>query len=81
MTDESIRELVRLRDRAVLIVDSDASWETKFNLVFSDDLSLRVWELDSGFDYYDPDTTYEDDVRAFVEALQERVADLEKILG
>lgn len=80
MTNDTIIELARLRDRAVLIVDSDASWETKFDLVFSDDLSLKVWDLDPGFDYYDPDTTYDDDVRAFVDALKERVAELEKVL-
>lgn len=78
MTDATILELASLRDRAVRILNSDAEWKTKFDLVFSDDLSLKVWELDPGFDYYDPDTTYEDDVRAFVDALQERVAELEK---
>lgn len=78
MTDDTILEMARLRDRAVRIVDSDASWETKFEFVFSKDLSRKVWEIDPHFDYYDPDTTYEDDVRAFVDALQERVAELEK---
>lgn len=81
MTNDTIYELARLRDRAVLIAESAASWETKYALIFSATMSRRVWGLDSGFDYYDPDTTYEADVRAFVDALQERVVELEKILG
>ncbi len=63
------------------IANSDAEWKTKFDVIFSEDLSLRVWNLDPGFDYRDPDTTYEEDVQAFVNALQERVDDLEKTLG
>ena len=81
MTDESIRELARLRDRAVQLRDCGSCWATKYEAVFSKDLSRKVWELDHSFDYYDPDTSYEEDVRAFVDALQERVADLEKTLG
>lgn len=78
MTDDIIDELASLRGRAVRILESDASWETKFCLIFSDDLILRVRYLDPQFSYYDPDTTYEDDTTAFVRAFQERVDDLQK---
>lgn len=80
MTDDAISELARLRDRAVHVANSDAEWETKYDLIFSDDMSLMVMDLDPGFSYYDPDTSYEDDVRAFVDALQERVTELEKAI-
>lgn len=78
MTDGTLNSLVRLRDRAVRILDSEATWETKYELLFSEDLSLRVKAVDPSFSYYDPDTTYEADSVAFVRALQDRVAELEK---
>jgi hypothetical protein len=57
--------------------DSDAEWEKVFNAVFEGGVSRRVQkiasELGIGFDWYDPDTTYEEDARAFINGLGELV--------
>ena len=80
MTDDSVRELARLRDWATDIVNTPANWETKYDRIFCDELSNRVYKLDRNFSYYDPDTSYEEDCLAFVHALKDRVAELEKTM-
>ena len=44
---------------------SNLSWEAKFDLIFSPQGSQKFRELALGFDWYDPDTSYEEDVSAF----------------
>lgn len=51
---------------------STLSWEAKYNMIFSDHVSKRIFEL-LPFDYYDPDMDYQDDVTAFVQALNAHV--------
>ena len=59
---------------------NDPVWERVYDAVFSDAVSIRVFslfgKLNMSFDWYDPDTTYEEDVVAFARALKERVAEL-----
>lgn len=59
--------------RAVLTFKSDLDWEEKYDKIF--ERAPRVRELcrEAGrtFEYCDPDTSYEEDVRAYVEALRE----------
>lgn len=76
---ENIREFIRLADTAKAIRDSGADWETKYDLIFSDDISVAVRRTGVGFDYYDPDTSYEEDVRAFVDALVAKAEELRKL--
>lgn len=47
------------------IYNSDLSWEAKFDLIFSSEGSQKFCKLARHFDWYDPDTTYEEDVSAF----------------
>jgi hypothetical protein len=65
--------------------ESTGDWDTAFSLVFSPALSQRVFalarELGSSLDYYDPDTTYEEDVRAFAGALDDKVHRLRPFHG
>lgn len=61
-------ELLELHMKAKEIVESNLSWEAKYDLIFSEQLSKRVFQIARGFDYYDPDTTYEEDVMAFYDA-------------
>ena len=63
-------ELQRLYFKAEGIVSSNLSWEAKYDLIFSPELSRRVFEL-ARFNYYDPDATYEEDVMAFFNAFKE----------
>ena len=64
-------ELQRIYFKAEIIVESDMSWEEKYDLIFSSEISQKVCKLARGFDYYDPDTTYEEDVMAFFNSFKE----------
>lgn len=58
-----------------VIADPGLSWEQKYDLIFSDAVSRRLFDFCKKhgltFEYYDPDTTYEDDVMAFVHAARD----------
>jgi len=61
-----IGALIDLNSEAHEIINSDLSWNAKYDLIFSDDMSMKI-ELD----YYDPDTSYEEDALAWVHAFDE----------
>jgi len=65
-------ELQTIFNRATKITLSDMSWEEKYDHIFSDEISNRVLQL-TDFDYYDPDTSYEDDVWAFMNAFRDKI--------
>jgi hypothetical protein len=68
MTKESVdAQLVQLYQRAFNIYNSSLDWEEKFTQIFSKEISSAVCSLTS-LDYYDPDTTYEEDTKAFMDA-------------
>lgn len=48
--------------------DTNLDWEAKYDKIFS----IRK-EYCVNFDYYDPDTTYEEDVTAFMNAFKEKI--------
>jgi hypothetical protein len=48
-------------------MESDASWEVKYQLIFSPEISRKVHRLIS-LDYYNPDTSYQEDVTAWWDA-------------
>lgn len=59
--------------------EEDVIWNTVYDAVFSETISRRVYTLISKlslrFDYYDPDTTYREDVTAFANALDALVSE------
>lgn len=67
------RDLLAEIAAAVRIFNSEIEWEAKYDQIF--ERAPRVRELcrEAGqdIDYYDPDTSYEEDVRAYVQALLE----------
>lgn len=77
------QELLSLNNKIQKLINEDIDWETKYDLVFCENVSRRVFkllkELGVSFDYYDPDTSYEEDLRAFANALKEKVEELEKV--
>jgi hypothetical protein len=73
-----IARYLALADQVFVIDASDASAETKYECIFSEDLSRALGQI-FGLDYYDPDTSYEEDVSAYVTALREKCAELRKI--
>lgn len=66
-----------LNQEANRIFESKADWETKYELIFSASISRKVFEQ-VRLDYYDPDTSYEEDVVAFMEAFNKKMARLEE---
>jgi len=72
---------IELAQRASKIVESDASWSTKYGFIFSEDISGKIKETGVEIDYYDPDTSYKEDVLAYVKALNEKADDLKKALN
>lgn len=69
-----LRQLVvELRE---VLEDEGLDWEVKFDLVFGThqkNIKALLSEAGKNLDYYDPDTTYEEDSRAYVTALEELV--------
>lgn len=55
-------------ERAKRIIDSDLSWEDKYDMIFSEEISRKF-----SLDYYDPDTSYQEDVMAFMGALDDHM--------
>jgi hypothetical protein len=78
---QNIRSFVELTDQAILIRDSEASWETKYDLIFSDQISVAIRNTGVSFSYYDPDSSYEEDVRVFVSSVADKALELKKVLG
>ena len=77
--DAELVEFVEIYDMARQIVDSGADWETKYQLIFSNRISRRAQSL-VAFDWYDPDTSEEEDVREFMRAFEEKAENVRKAL-
>lgn len=52
----------------------DLTSEEKYELIFSENISYHF-----DFDWYDPDSSYEDDVNYYMMALKEHMLKLERI--
>jgi len=48
----------------------DNAWQQLYDKVFSDEISRAICKKFPNFDWYDPDTSYYDDVCAFIEAFK-----------
>ncbi len=82
---EAQKELIRINDfcqellRAAKIDDQNGhdQWQKIYSVIFSDSISVRVRKLfdnlNRSFSYYDPDTSYREDVEAFIVALGENI--------
>lgn len=69
--------LNKILGKSNLIFDSkELDWEEKYDLILSDKISMRVNHL---FNYADPDTTYEEDVTAFMIAFREYTENRNKL--
>ena len=60
------QELIKIYNKAKIIVASTLSWEAKYDLIFSEEISRKV-----RFDWCDPDTSYQEDVEAFMKGFDE----------
>lgn len=65
-----------------LIFESEADWETKFSVLFNNySRTIKPLLKANGLklEWYDPDTSYEEDVRAYMAALLRLKEQLEKL--
>lgn len=90
ISEERYRELLAIEDKyskgngmiqnvfdaITEVYESEASWESKYDRIFSGGLCRKFKSLAPGFSYYDPDASYEDDVRAFYWAAEEYIESL-----
>lgn len=68
-TSLTLDELESIYKECVRIVNSHSlSWEAKYDLIFSDNICQKTSGL---FQWYDPDTSYEEDVKAFYNAFRD----------
>ncbi len=68
MTLEQAKQLTEFYDKCRRVVDSpDINWETKYDFVFNKE-NPRI-----PFQWYDPDTSEEEDVMAFMSAFEENI--------
>jgi hypothetical protein len=75
MTQSVIDKLNKTLLHVNNIYNSDLDWETKYDLIFSENVSKYVFRT-IRLDYYDPDTSYEEDVTAFVNAFNDKMAEI-----
>lgn len=80
MDDDITQARLRLKEIVVelreVLDDEDIDWEEKYDLVFDTNKEVVRPLLETAvlrLDYYDPDTTYKEDARAYVSALEELV--------
>jgi hypothetical protein len=67
---DELQAISDLIDEAKRIVASTADWEVKYRLVFGLHISMQIRDAGFEFTYYDPDTSYEEDVEAYMCALE-----------
>ncbi len=78
MNKEKFQKLQELFSFVERTVSSDLPAEDKYGLVFNKNCSGAIMSLYE-FEYYDPDTSYEDDVIAFYFAFKDEMEKLEKV--
>jgi hypothetical protein len=78
--DEIYKKLLAIQTVCQDIMQSDLHEEVKYDMIFSDKISKQVFSLFNQtpikFDYYDPDSSYEEDYQAFCYALDEHIINL-----
>jgi hypothetical protein len=78
--DKRRRVLFEIRhttDYILRIYESDLNWEDKFDLIFSpyasQSLTLQLKAFGLEIDWTDPDTSYQEDVTAYIRGLEKIV--------
>lgn len=69
-------KFILIVNEAKKVFESSASWEFKYRLISDFNLKAAAAEAGLILDYYDPDTTYEEDLKALMRALDELTVNL-----
>lgn len=68
---DKIKELSKLIDEAEIVFNSTADWSIKYDAIFAMNIWKQIREAGFDFEWYDPDTSYEEDVTYYFRALKE----------
>jgi len=74
MADLNITNVTKLHNRVLLanqIYGSDIPWPDKYSVIFGMKITDEINDLNLQFHWDDPDQDYEDDVRTFMDALND----------
>ena len=74
----NLSELVKVVEEIEKIYESNLTGKRKYDMVFGL-CAEKLWGNLPGFSYYDPDTTYQEDVEAVVKALREYVQERQEL--
>ncbi len=74
-----INKFLSIYNEAKAIWDSGAEWSLIYDMIFCEEIAKKLNRL-FDIEYYDPDTSYEEDVNAFMRAVKAKAEELEKIL-
>lgn len=66
----------RAYDKVVESECSEEAWKALYHFVFSDRVSHKIYEILPSFEWYNPDTTYQEDVCAFINAFRREMDEL-----
>lgn len=77
---ENTIKFIKIARLARRIQDSGADWQDIFDVIFSSDIGDALDATGIEFSYDDPDTSYEEDVRAYVTAANNKADRLERVL-
>lgn len=72
-------EMIKLCEKAIAISRGNIDPALMYDLIFSPDISQKIFDrfnLSELYSYYDPDTSYEEDVAEFIRAVKQLHADL-----
>ena len=77
------QEIIKINTNVQKLIVEDIDWEVKYDLIFCNAVSKNIFnlfkEIGIFFDYYDPDTSYQEDSLAFSNALNDKIEQLEKV--
>jgi hypothetical protein len=68
---QALRDVLAKIEEAETIFNSEATWEFKYDIIFDMGLWQALEEVGIMLDYCDPDTSYEEDVTAYMTAVSE----------
>lgn len=70
------KEINDAYDKVMESTYSEEAWEALYHFVFSDRIVHEIWEILPSFDWFDPDTTFQEDVCAFIDAFWREMDEL-----
>jgi hypothetical protein len=80
MNIDNVEKVIRYGRIILDLADSNVlTWEEKYDSVFH--INRKITELGYKIDYYDPDTSYEEDVAALCGAITRQIEVWEEIMN